>query len=248
MNKFKFAYLGAVAAAAISLGGAADAQASVLTVNATDVIYAAGGQANALNGTGGTTPSFINVTSGSTLTFSATGSVVLNLTSGNNSNDADGVGAAPGTSSNSGYGSISGINAPNAGYLVGVFIPSGGATGAAPASLDFTSGGGTSFASLSPQLDQVFFIGDGLTGDGTGAPQTFFAPTGASTLYLGISDACGYNGSPSCYGDNSRSFSVTINSSVSSAVPEPSTWAMMLLGMAGLGFLGYRRQRMAFAA
>jgi hypothetical protein len=24
-------------------------------------------------------------------------------------------------------------------------------------------------------------------------------------------------------------------------VPEPSTWAMMLLGFAGLGFLGYRR-------
>jgi len=24
-------------------------------------------------------------------------------------------------------------------------------------------------------------------------------------------------------------------------VPEPSTWAMMLLGFAGLGFTGYRR-------
>jgi hypothetical protein len=24
-------------------------------------------------------------------------------------------------------------------------------------------------------------------------------------------------------------------------VPEPSTWAMMLLGFAGLGFLGYRQ-------
>jgi hypothetical protein len=26
-----------------------------------------------------------------------------------------------------------------------------------------------------------------------------------------------------------------------SAVPEPSTWAMMLLGFAGLGFMAYRR-------
>ena len=26
-------------------------------------------------------------------------------------------------------------------------------------------------------------------------------------------------------------------------VPEPSTWAMMLLGFAGLGFLGYRKVR-----
>jgi hypothetical protein len=25
-------------------------------------------------------------------------------------------------------------------------------------------------------------------------------------------------------------------------VPEPSTWAMMLLGFAGLGFVGYRRR------
>ena len=29
------------------------------------------------------------------------------------------------------------------------------------------------------------------------------------------------------------------------AVPEPSTWAMMLLGFAGLGFIGYRRARRA---
>jgi|SRR5665213_1041643 len=29
---------------------------------------------------------------------------------------------------------------------------------------------------------------------------------------------------------------------IGSAVPEPSTWAMMLLGFAGLGFMGYRRK------
>jgi hypothetical protein len=34
---------------------------------------------------------------------------------------------------------------------------------------------------------------------------------------------------------------------VSATVPEPSTWAMMLLGFAGLGFAGYR-QRQKFAA
>ena len=36
---------------------------------------------------------------------------------------------------------------------------------------------------------------------------------------------------------------------VGTAVPEPSTWAMMLLGFAGLGFMGYqsagRRRRAA---
>ncbi len=30
------------------------------------------------------------------------------------------------------------------------------------------------------------------------------------------------------------------DSSASSAVPEASTWAMMMLGFAGLGFAGYR--------
>jgi PEP-CTERM motif len=37
---------------------------------------------------------------------------------------------------------------------------------------------------------------------------------------------------------------------VTSGVPEPSTWAMLLFGFGGLGFLGYRkaRQGLAFAA
>ena len=35
---------------------------------------------------------------------------------------------------------------------------------------------------------------------------------------------------------------------VGGAVPEPSTWAMMLLGFAGLGYAGYRRARRSHAA
>ncbi len=38
-------------------------------------------------------------------------------------------------------------------------------------------------------------------------------------------------------------FGFTYNTSV----PEPSTWAMMLLGFAGLGFAGYRRARAGHA-
>ena len=35
---------------------------------------------------------------------------------------------------------------------------------------------------------------------------------------------------------------------IGGAVPEPSTWAMMLLGFAGLGYAGYRRARVPGAA
>jgi hypothetical protein len=34
---------------------------------------------------------------------------------------------------------------------------------------------------------------------------------------------------------------------VISAVPEPSTWAMMILGFAGIGFMAYRRRNQAAA-
>ncbi|HSR01114.1 MAG TPA: PEPxxWA-CTERM sorting domain-containing protein, partial [Sphingomicrobium sp.] len=33
-----------------------------------------------------------------------------------------------------------------------------------------------------------------------------------------------------------------VNVTFSPAVPEPSTWAMMILGFAGLGFMSYRRK------
>ena len=34
---------------------------------------------------------------------------------------------------------------------------------------------------------------------------------------------------------------------LSLAAPEPSTWAMMVIGFAGLGFAGYRKSRKAVA-
>jgi len=52
----------------------------------------------------------------------------------------------------------------------------------------------TSFTSLSPVPDQTFFIGDGLTGNGSGSRQQSAIPSGASELVLGFSDACNYNG------------------------------------------------------
>jgi hypothetical protein len=205
--------VGGLIVLSLVLGGTG-AHAGTITVNATDVIYLAGsGSAPSQE----TLPGFINLSGAASVTFSsvmgsracASPEGCITLNGSGNLNDPDGAGAAPTTSSNTGAGSISGMKGPGAGYLTGVFVAAGGPSGAAPASLDFTTGSGTSFTSLSPLLDQVFFIGDGLTGDNTGSVQIFNVPSGAVALYLGISDACGYNGRPGCYSDNSGTYTVT---------------------------------------
>ncbi len=75
-------------------------------------------------------------------------------------------------------------------------------------------------------IGSPFFIGDG--------PLLASAPAGTVDLSLGLNDTE--------YSDNLGSLKVSV-----SAVPEPSTWAMMILGFAGLGFLAYRRNNQAAA-
>jgi hypothetical protein len=141
----------------------------------------------------------------------------VTVNGGGNYNDADGIGSASGENVSADQ-SISGIQAPNAGFIAGVF-ESGPPSGTPPATLNFNTIG-TNFSSLSPLMQQLFFIGDGLTGDGSGDVQVFYVPTGAKYLYLGLADACGYNGTPSCYGDNSGDFVVSYAISTESGVPE----------------------------
>lgn len=235
---------GLSALALLSMSTAVVAHADTVTVNATDVIYAAGTQSSVASSAGGTVPSSVSVSGLNSLTFSVSGTVIMNAGTGDNSNDADGAGAAVASSSSTGSGSLSGITLPGAGDLVGVFLAPGGPSGSAPTALNFV--GATNFASLSPALDQVFFIGDGLTGDGTGSTQIFNVPTGASQLYLGIADACGYNGAPGCYSDNRNSFSV-ITSGSPTATPEPSSWLLFGTGALGLfSVLALRRRSAVF--
>ena len=221
------------------------AVAAPTTVAATAEIYSAGG--NTALASGATAPPSIALPGGtvSVQFTSVTGSIgcstvstegCVSLNGGSNSNDPDGAGAAVLSSSNSGAGSISGITSPSSGSLMGLFVAAGGPSGTAPAALNFTTGSGTSFTSLSPLLDQTFFIGDGLTGDGSGSTQTFYVPTGATALYLGVSDACGYNGAPDCYGDNLGSFGVTASlQSGGTTVPEPGALVLLGVGLLGLG-------------
>jgi hypothetical protein len=73
----------------------------------------------------------------------------------------------------------------------------------------------------------VFEIGNG---------GSFVVPTGATTLYLATADGYEWN-------NNVGSFSAAV-----SGVPEPATWAMMLLGFGGLGAAMRSRRKLAFAS
>ena len=64
------------------------------------------------------------------------------------------------------------------------------------------------------------------------------AAGGNTSLYASISDP--ETIVTPAYASN---YSITYSPEVYGAVPEPSTWAMMLLGFAGLGFAGYRASR-----
>lgn len=132
------------------------------------------------------------------------------------------------------YGTgISGALGVNLNGLVGVFLGDGVPGGPAPAQRD----DGLSFASIAPSLYQIFWIGDGLTGDGIGSLQQFLAPTGATRLYLGSSDGFGW-------ANNSGTATIDVGGLAAPGVPEPSTWAILVLGFGviGAGLRGRARQ------
>jgi len=186
-------------------------------VNAQDNIYGAGQKTAPGGGNVPTAilklsgnPACVEVTKvrGSLACIKNAGCITMNDTDGQYYNNADGAGpGAPSTSSNTGTAKISGITAPLAGYLVGLFTKAHGPSGAAPPALDFTQIG-THFLTLSPVLDQTFFVGNGHAGGGNPAVQQFNVPAGARRLFFGISDACNFHGVPGCYYDNAGAFTV----------------------------------------
>lgn len=260
-RKAAVAFTGALLVSALAV----PLSAASVTVNAADNIYASG-QSSTDNVGGGNLPVGIAVPLGATYIqvtnvtgsytaansgcASAVGCVTMN--GGGNFNDADGVGAGTPTSMNTGTSSISGVSAPGAGELVGLYVASGGPSGTAPTALNYLPGGNASESASSyhPVLDQVFFIGDGLTGDGAGSLQTFYVPTGAKELYLGISDAGGYNGSPGAYGDNIGNYAVSYGfvggvtpPPPPSSVPEPADFVLLFGGLSmTAAALRYRRK------
>jgi hypothetical protein len=94
-------------------------------------------------------------------------------------------------------------------FLTGVFL--GDHPGPPPAGLNFSDNAlGKSRESYEPQLGQSFFVGDGLTGTGSGTPQRFVIPQGATALYLGFVDGNYFAGDPSWYSDNTGSIALQV--------------------------------------
>ena len=140
--------------------------------------------------------------SGQFFEISATGLVSFD---GVESNGPDGNGSP--SSNIFSLKSISGYEGPVF-PLVGVFT-NGHPSGSPPA--DYSFSGFTEPATFSPQLNQVFFIGDGLTGtnSNSGAPQLFIVPAYATELWLGFADAVDFSGPVGAYGDNVGSLNVS---------------------------------------
>jgi hypothetical protein len=214
------------------------AQAQSLTVAGTANIWGAGRSGAAAipapaGGSGGTVAPSVSVAGATVVQFdSITG--LVNFGGGRGLVGPDGFSVSS-ASSHPAYNSLSGITLAAGAPLLGVFLSDSVPAGVAPATLSFA--GNTAFASLSPQLQQVFFIGDGLTGTGTGTVQQFMVPTGATRLFLGLADGFVAGGLPGGYENNTGSFAINV-----SAVPEP---ASALLLAAGMALVGWQRRRQA---
>lgn len=119
---------------------------------------------------------------------------------------------------------ISNITAP-IDSLLGVFL-SNTPSGSAPSALDFSTALSRDYLTLSPELQQAFFMGDGLTSGAVA--QAIIVPAGATKLYLGTMDGYGWANNVGCF---EISFS---------AVPEPGT--ILLLGMSLFGLCCVKRK------
>jgi PEP-CTERM motif len=147
-------------------------------------------------------------------------------------------------------------------------LPAGGATITATLSLPGTLTGGsdgfafleegtqTDFTDGGPLVYSVFFNTTGADAKPSSIPLSFTVTDGDPVIVFAEIQAGGDGmGGVADLGDpptltltlpeNARvtTASGVFDNFVSTTVPEPSTWAMMLLGFVGLGFFGYRRTR-----
>jgi hypothetical protein len=140
--------------------------------------------------------------------------------------NADGVGGLPGTVVASGSSSLTAT-------LVGSGTFGGGISrdvyqesfGIAPT---VSLASGEYYFALNVPVTDVLLIYGAESGGGA-----MIVPGGAWQFYT--------------HNDIPQSFAVSLNGEQVRAIPEPSTWAMMILGFAGIGFMAYRRKHNGLA-
>jgi hypothetical protein len=172
----------------------------------------------------------LNINQASYLSFSATGSA-----SYNNSDyyGPDGGLYLGGFFSRGSENGISGLRV-TVSALIGVFLDSQlPTTTPAPNDLNFEVLT-RDFSTLSPELKQVFFIGDGMTN--SSVIQKFYVPNGATRLFLGTADGFGWF-------NNDGGFSTDITSYSQAAIPEPTSMAIFGLGALGIAYRSRRKCR-----
>ncbi|MEO5719483.1 MAG: hypothetical protein ABIR29_13060 [Chthoniobacterales bacterium] len=162
----------------------------------------------------------VDFVAGDNLSFTVTGSVSYGGGTPTDPPDGDLFGFRNlyhlGDSTNGGpENGLAGLGAP-ANALVGAFVgPTIPTPGPTPQPfLDFATTGNSSidYTTLTPALNQPFFIGDGL--NASSVRQSVTVPTGATRLVLGPMDGTGWY-------NNSGSFSVTIFASGAEPTPTP---------------------------
>src|SRR3954454_19581518 len=200
-----------VAVAALLLAAApASALTQSVNVDGKEVLFAAGRGAVPTQ-TGGSLPHEVKfpARAGQVLTAS---SVKGKIDTRCGIVDPDGTGACRGMDINSFQGISGMVAGGSAMMLAGVFLTDAAPSGAAPPRLDFSPGLGLGegFLELSPRIEQAFWIGDGLTGDGDGFRQQIHVPANATRLFLGFEDGSAFVGNPCCYNDNLGGYRASI--------------------------------------
>jgi hypothetical protein len=228
-------------------------KAAQLTISGQSNIFGAGKTSAPApgGGFGGQLPPVFNFAAGpgQVLTFSnISGIVNYSGASPATSTNGNGDGGYLSGTNILSYGGISGIRSDNAfAFLVGVFLNDSEPTGTGPLALDFTNN--TSFAELAPELNQTFFIGDGLTGSGLGNIQRFLVPDQATRLFLGFADGNAVQGFPPIpvlpggYSNNTGSLVANFDiQPATESVPEPGT-ILGALACVAWGITNKRKQR-----
>lgn len=178
-----------------------------ITVPSTSNIYGAGHTVapGPAGGGNGTLPVEIKIPPNTKFIAFPLISGQVSCCNGDNPNDPDGNPGNGTTLILDAFNGLSGLEFEAFTFLAGVFLNDNAPSNEAPETLDYSSG--TSDLEYRPLLNQIFFIGDGATGNKEGAIQKFYIPDGATRLFLGIPDT--YNSQfPGYYGDNTGAFEV----------------------------------------